>query len=87
MDCRDYIVNDGFIMQEVLTEAFAGSMLHVYPAYFIKGSRIRENLANDCMDAGGTSPWKGEGRTMQEQLSGATHGAVAEQFDRSSEKA
>ncbi len=29
--------------------------------------------ANDCMDAGGTSPWKDEGRTMQEQLSRATH--------------
>ena len=29
-------------------------------------------------DAGGTSPWMGDGRTMQEQLSGATHGAVAE---------
>jgi len=30
------------------------------------------------MDAGGTSPWMGEGRTMQEQLSRATQGAVAE---------
>jgi hypothetical protein len=29
-------------------------------------------------DAGGTSPWMGDGRTMQEQLSRATHGAVAE---------
>ena len=29
-------------------------------------------------DAGGTSPWTGEGRTMQEQLSRATHGAVAD---------
>jgi hypothetical protein len=29
-------------------------------------------------DAGGTSPWMGEGRTMQEQLSRAMHGAKAE---------
>jgi hypothetical protein len=27
---------------------------------------------HDYMDAGGTSPWKGEGRTMQEQLSRVT---------------
>jgi len=30
------------------------------------------------MDAGGTSPWKGEGRTMQEQLSRAMQGAIVE---------
>jgi len=29
-------------------------------------------------DAGDTSPWMGAGRTMQEQLSRATHGAVAD---------
>jgi len=34
--------------------------------------------ATDCMDAGGTSPWTGEGRTMQEQLSRATQDAKAE---------
>jgi hypothetical protein len=32
-------------------------------------------------DAGGTSPWMGDGRTMQEQLPGATHGAVAERWN------
>jgi len=52
------------------------------------------SLRDDCMDAGGTSPWMGEGttawmqeveprrerrpRTMQEQLSRATPGAVAD---------
>jgi len=30
------------------------------------------------MDAGGTSPWMGEGRIMQEQLSRATQDAKAE---------
>ena len=30
------------------------------------------------MDVGGTSPWMGEGRTMQEQLSRAMPGAIAE---------
>jgi len=34
--------------------------------------------ADDYRDVGGTSPWMGEGRTMQEQLSRATQGAVAE---------
>ena len=34
--------------------------------------------ADDYRDVGGTSPWMGEGRTMQEQLSRATKGAVAE---------
>ena len=29
--------------------------------------------ANAYRDVGGTSPWTGEGRTMQEQLSRATH--------------
>jgi hypothetical protein len=29
--------------------------------------------------AGGTSPWMGEGRTMQEQLSRAMPGAIAEE--------
>jgi hypothetical protein len=33
------------------------------------------------MDAGGTSPWKGEGRIMQEQLSRATQEAKAEDDD------
>ncbi len=33
---------------------------------------------DDCMDTGGTSPWMGEGRIMQEQLSRVTHGAVTE---------
>ena len=28
--------------------------------------------AHDCTDAGGTSPWMGEGRTMQELLSRVT---------------
>ena len=30
------------------------------------------------MDIGGTSPWMGEGRIMQEQLSRVTQGAVTE---------
>ena len=33
---------------------------------------------HDCKDAGDTSPWMGEGRIMQEQLSRATQDAVAE---------
>jgi hypothetical protein len=32
--------------------------------------------AIDCMDAGGTSPWMGEGRTMQELLSQKPIGIV-----------
>ena len=32
-----------------------------------------EGEGHDCMDAGGTSPRMGEDRTMQEQLSRATH--------------
>src|SRR4030067_189935 len=36
------------------------------------------SLRDDCMDAGGTSPWMGEGRTMQEQLSRAKPGAIAD---------
>jgi hypothetical protein len=39
----------------------------------------RVGWGDDCMDAGGTRPWTVEGRTMQEQLSRATHGAVAEE--------
>jgi len=39
---------------------------------------VFDGAFEDCMDAGGTSPWTGEGRTMQEQLSRATPGAVAE---------
>jgi len=30
------------------------------------------------MDIGGTNPWMGEGRIMQEQLSRVTQGAVTE---------
>jgi len=33
---------------------------------------------HDCRDAGGTSPWMGKGRTIQEQLSRAMPGAIAE---------
>src|SRR4030067_71915 len=36
------------------------------------------SLRDYCMDAGGTSPWMGEGRTMQEQLSRAKPGAIAD---------
>jgi hypothetical protein len=39
-----------------------------------------DSPAFDCMDAGGTSPWMGEGRTMQEQLSRATQDAKAEKI-------
>jgi hypothetical protein len=35
-------------------------------------------LANDSRDGGGTSPWTGEVRTMQEQLSRATQDTKAE---------
>jgi len=35
-------------------------------------------MGHDCMDVGGTSPWTGEGRTMQEQLSRITSGTVIE---------
>jgi len=40
--------------------------------------RLRDNLGHDYMDVGGTSPWTGEGRTMQEQLSRITSGTVIE---------
>ena len=33
---------------------------------------------HDYMDIGGTSPWRGEGRIMQEQLSRVTQRAVTE---------
>ena len=39
---------------------------------FVRKKWPASTFAHDCMDAGGTNPWMGEGRTMQEQLSRAT---------------
>jgi hypothetical protein len=38
----------------------------------------RGPMVHDHRDVGGTSPWMGEGRIMQEQLSRAMPGAIAE---------
>ena len=38
----------------------------------------KNKLGHNYRDVGGTSPWTGEGRTMQEQLSRITSGTVIE---------
>ena len=42
------------------------------------GTKLRNRWRHDCRDAGDTSPWTGEDRTMQEQLSRATQDAKAD---------
>ena len=38
-----------------------------------------EQCRSNCRDGGGTSPWMGEGRTMQEQLSRTASGTAVEE--------